>query len=132
MGGCLHRLLLNRHLLERGIYRFGGGLAWVLNTAPLHSLLRLQLDLLPEGPPREALATVRRILVAEAEDLAGHRVRSRLHTPDGYTFTAETALAVVEKVLRGEFEVGFRTPAQVYGADFVLTANGVFRTDLVV
>ena len=69
----------------------------------------MQVDLLPEGPPIETLATVQRIVVAEAEDLAGQPVWSRLHTPDGYTFTAETALAVVEKVLRGEFEGRLRT-----------------------
>ena len=80
----------------------------------------MHIDPLPEGLPIETLATVRRIVVAEAEDLTGQCVRSRLHTPDGYTFTAESALTVVAKVLRGEFEVGFRTPAQVYGADFVL------------
>jgi hypothetical protein len=95
--------------LERGINWFGGGFAWLLYAAPLQTLLRVQVDLIPKGPPIEALATVQRIVVAEAEDLAGQCVRFCLHPPDGYTFTAEIALTVIEKVLRGEFEGRLRT-----------------------
>ena len=66
----------------------------------------------------------------EAEDEEGRRAVSRLTTPEGYTFTARAALAVVESVLAGQAPAGFQTPAKAYGPDFVLGIEGVTRTDL--
>jgi short subunit dehydrogenase-like uncharacterized protein len=54
-----------------------------------------------------------------------------LHGPEaGVDWTALAALGAVEKVLAGNFIAGFQTPAQVFGADFVLEAGGVSREDL--
>jgi short subunit dehydrogenase-like uncharacterized protein len=67
--------------------------------------------------------------VAEVEDATGRRVRARLRTPEAYTFTCTTALAILERVLAGDVEPGFQTPARVYGPDFVLPFAGVSRED---
>jgi short subunit dehydrogenase-like uncharacterized protein len=66
----------------------------------------------------------------EVEDAEGRRAVSRLATPEGYTFTARAALAVVDRVLAGQAPAGFQTPAKAYGPDFVLGIEGVTRTDL--
>jgi len=66
----------------------------------------------------------------EVEDAEGRRATSRLATPEGYTFTARAALAVVTRVLTGQAPAGFQTPARAYGPDFVLAIAGVTRTDL--
>jgi short subunit dehydrogenase-like uncharacterized protein len=63
------------------------------------------------------------------EDGAGGRAASRLQTPEGYTFTARAAVAVVERVLGGQAQPGFETPARAYGEDFVLDIPGVTLTD---
>jgi short subunit dehydrogenase-like uncharacterized protein len=57
-------------------------------------------------------------------------VRTRLRTPEGYTLTAQTGLAIAKRVLDGEFKAGFQTPSRVYGADFILGFDGVSREDL--
>jgi hypothetical protein len=49
--------------------------------------------------------------------------------PEGYTFTALTAIAVAQCVLAGEATPGFQTPSKAYGADFVLAVPGVTRED---
>jgi short subunit dehydrogenase-like uncharacterized protein len=82
------------------------------------------------GPTEEERRRVRAFVWGEVEDDAGRRATSRLATPDGYTFTARAALAVVERVLAGGAPAGFQTPAKAYGADFVLGLEGVTRTDL--
>lgn len=105
----------------------------LLTTPPGKLLLRTLTTLLPEGPSyQERVQTVRTIVAeaAEAKDGAGQQVRACLRTPEAYTFTATTALAIVERVLAGDYQTGFQTPAQVYGADFVLNFDGVSRTDL--
>jgi len=88
------------------------------------------LPMIPAGPSSRERAEHAAVLVAEAEDAHGEKATSRLCTPEAYTMTAMTAPAVAERVLAGDLEIGFQTPAKVYGADFVLTFPGVTREDL--
>jgi len=57
-------------------------------------------------------------------------VESRLQGPEGYKFTMLTALRIAEKIISGDCEAGFQTPAKAYGADLVLEIEGVERQDL--
>src|SRR5262249_51010474 len=61
----------------------------------------------------------------EVTDEQGGRAVARLKGPEGYTFTVETALAVVARALKKETPVGFQTPSLAFGADFVLAVPGV-------
>jgi short subunit dehydrogenase-like uncharacterized protein len=115
---------------ERAMFRLSSRLGPLLESAPLRRLLRLPVDLLGDGPTVQRRAASGRVIVAEARDAAGRCARARLRTPDAYGLTAAAALAVVERVLNGELYTGFQTPARVYGADFVLTVEGVAREDL--
>ena len=69
-------------------------------------------------------------VVAETEDDRGGCAVARLRTPEAYAFTPIAAAAVIERVLAGDVEAGFQTPARVYGSEFVLTLPGVTREDL--
>ncbi|GAB3675048.1 saccharopine dehydrogenase family protein [Halopiger thermotolerans] len=53
------------------------------------------------------------------------RVVSRLQTPDAYVVTVDAALAATERVLEGDADDGFRTPAGAFGPEFVLDLEGV-------
>jgi len=64
-------------------------------------------------------------LWGEASDAQGNRVESRLTCPEGYATTVLTALKIAEKILEGNFQVGFQTPAKCYGADLILEIEGV-------
>jgi short subunit dehydrogenase-like uncharacterized protein len=66
----------------------------------------------------------------EVRDPAGQMAAARLRTPEGYTLTALTAVACVERVLAGRAPPGFQTPSRAYGADFILEIDGVRRDDL--
>lgn len=116
--------------LERGLYQVGGTFAWLLKTPPWQQWFKMQARMLPATPLNKTQAARKRTIVAEAEDRWRRRIRSRLRTPDGYTFTAITALEIIERILNGELTPGFQTPARVYGRDFVLTFEGVSREDL--
>ncbi|MFO0949411.1 MAG: hypothetical protein U1D30_26440 [Planctomycetota bacterium] len=56
--------------------------------------------------------------------------RARIRGPEGYTLTALTSLAVLEKVLADQVKPGFQTPSLMYGPDFILEIPGVTREDL--
>jgi len=51
--------------------------------------------------------------------------RRHLVVPNGYTLTATASLGIVEHLLRGTTEAGFRTPSQLMGAEYVLSLPGV-------
>jgi short subunit dehydrogenase-like uncharacterized protein len=112
---------------------------------------RRQLALVPYLSPLFKLAVVRNLLKravkpgptaderartvthvwGEVKDDQGRRAASRLTGPEaGVIWTGHSALAVVRKVLAGNFSAGFQTPARVYGADFALECEGVTREDL--
>jgi short subunit dehydrogenase-like uncharacterized protein len=114
---------------ERAMFRSQRSVPAAFRSAPVRRLLELQTKLLPEGPDVRRRAAARRVIVAEASDSAGRCARARLTTPEAYSFTAASALAVVERVLGGDFRPGFQTPALVYGPDFVLGIEGVVRED---
>lgn len=107
--------------------RFMGPL---MESAAMQAWMKSWADVVSAGPGEEQRATRRMTLVAEAIDAAGRCVASRTETPDSYAFTAATAARIAERVVAGDLEPGFQTPARVYGADFALSFDGVVREDL--
>lgn len=76
--------------------------------------------------PDEAVRSKARIhLWGEARDDSGHSATMTMTVPDGYTFTARSAVLAVEKVLTGRVGPGSWTPARAFGTDFVRLIEGV-------
>jgi short subunit dehydrogenase-like uncharacterized protein len=84
----------------------------------------------PEGPTAAERGSRRAVIVAEAENAAGHRVASRASTPEVYTFTSACASAVAARVLAGEVEPGFQTPGRLFGEAFIESLDGVLVEDI--
>lgn len=61
----------------------------------------------------------------EVRNAQGKTVTGRLTTPEGYTLTAESSLAALQRILRGGILPGVWTPAKAFGANFVTTLPGV-------
>ena len=102
-------------------------LGWLLKTKPVQNYLKKQI---PEGGPSdEERESGRTYLWGEASNAQGNRVESRLTCPEGYATTVLTALKIAEKILEGNFQVGFQTPAKCYGADLILEVEGTRRTE---
>jgi short subunit dehydrogenase-like uncharacterized protein len=104
-------------------------LAPLLGTRFVQSFLKRRIQAGPPGPSPAARARGRSFLWGEATDPGGGRVESRLATPEGYTLTALTAVAIAERALAGDAPPGFETPSRAYGADFILAIEGVTRSD---
>jgi short subunit dehydrogenase-like uncharacterized protein len=111
------------------VARMSRYLGWALASEPWQLWLKTAADMIPEGPSERERAGMRLAIVAEATRGA-QRVVARMHTPEAYTFTAMTAAAIAKRVLGGDVEIGFQTPARVYGADFVLSFADVVREDI--
>jgi short subunit dehydrogenase-like uncharacterized protein len=96
----------------------------------MQSLLKRQIDKQPEGPTDEQRRKGEAILIGVARNAKGDTVRTRLRTPEGYTLTTATGLAIAQRAANGEVKVGFQTPSLAYGVDFILGFDGVRREDL--
>lgn len=105
-------------------------LGWLLASAPVQRMLKAGVRRGAPGPDEQARARGTSRLYGEARDGTGARASARLEGPDGYTMTARTAVAAVERVMNGGATPGFRTPSLAFGADFVLSIEGVTRHDL--
>jgi short subunit dehydrogenase-like uncharacterized protein len=81
------------------------------------------------GPDAEERARGRVHLYAEATDERGGFVAARLRTPDGYAFTAASAVEIARRVLAGEAPAGFHTPSSAFGPDLALALPDVVRED---
>jgi short subunit dehydrogenase-like uncharacterized protein len=101
-----------------------------LGSSAWQTWLRTMVELLPDGPSRNDRQSRRAAIVAEALAADNRRVVARLRLPEAYTFTAMTSAAITTRVLRGDAEPGFQTPARLYGPDLVLEFPGVNREDL--
>lgn len=102
----------------------------LLYTRPAKGLLKQALRLARSGPTEEQRREGFSLILGEASNADGQIVRSRLRTPEGYTFTALAAVEIMQRILSSDFRPGFQTPSSIYGPDFVLGFPGVERTDL--
>lgn len=110
--------------------RVMGRVPWLVGSGPVQRFLQRRIDARPAGPTDAQRARGRSILVAEVEGASGQRAVSRLHTLEGYTLTAHTALEIARRVLAGEAPIGFQTPAMAYGPDLIMAIAGTQREDV--
>jgi short subunit dehydrogenase-like uncharacterized protein len=96
---------------------------------PLRNLAQWRIRSRPPGPSEAVRARGRGRIWGRVENGAGEARESWLETPEGYAFTATTAVAAVERVLGGGVAPGFQTPGMAFGPDFVLEHEGVRRWD---
>jgi len=82
------------------------------------------------GPSEQVRETARVHLWGEARNAAGQTVTATLETPEGYRFTAASAVASVERVLQGTVPAGAWTASRAFGADFVASIPGVVVGEL--
>ncbi len=92
---------------------------------PVKRLALAWVDRKVTGPSEEVRETARVYLWGEAKDAAGRAVTSTVETPEGYRFTAVSAVESVIRVLAGRVQPGAWTPSKAFGADFVTELPGV-------
>jgi short subunit dehydrogenase-like uncharacterized protein len=103
--------------------------SWVLKTRIWRLWQGALVRLLPDGPSPQARARGAATVVVQAFNRQGNGVEVRVHTPEVYSFTALSSIAIAERVLDGDYKPGFQTPARAYGADHGLSLPGVTHVE---
>ncbi len=107
----------------------GNYLGWLLRSRVVQSFLRNQITQRITGPDEAVRQSARTHVWGKALNARGQTAEARLHGPEGYTLTALTALLITQKVLSGNWQAGYQTPAGLYGADLILEVEGVTRSE---
>lgn len=102
----------------------------IVASGPVQKLLKKAVDARPAGPSDEQRAKGASFLWGEVKNARGDVRVSRMKTPEGYTFTADSSLTILRRVLEGDFAPGYQTPSSAYGEDLVMSLPGVTREDL--
>lgn len=97
----------------------------LLGSAWVQGLLKRGIARKVRGPTDSQRASTVTHVWGEVRGPASGQARARLVVPNGYELTVTAALGVVEHLLGGTGESGFRTPSQLLGAGYVLSLPGV-------
>ena len=87
------------------------------------------LSQLPDGPTPEQRAAHRARAVVEVTGTDGEIARSVIETVNGYSYTPLAAVEAARRVMNGEQQPGFATPANVFGGGFAQSIAGTVITD---
>ncbi len=105
-------------------------LGFIMRTRFVKNFMINKIKKRPAGPDEAQRKASTSIVWGEVKNKAGGAQKAMLYLPEGYTLTALTSLKIVELVLAKEPPYGSKTPAQVFGKDFILQFEGVRRKDL--
>lgn len=111
--------------MSRGRMRRLNRIRWILK---LPGVLRLVQGIVARkipGPSDAELHEGRTEIWGEVRNAAGRSASMTMTTPNGYRLTMLSALAAVERMLKGTVAVGFQTPARAFGKDFAASLGGV-------
>ncbi len=96
----------------------------VLRLGAVQRWLEGRVDAQRPGPAAAERAASVMQLWGRVRDARGTTLEGTLTTPEGYTHTAQAAVACVGRVLAGGIAPGFQTPSRAFGAGFVATLPG--------
>lgn len=111
--------------------RLSNYLGWLLRRRWVKNFILNQIDKGQAGPSEQHLQTGKCYLRGTVRDEAGNTHTSLFNGPNAYLLTAKTAALIAEKIMTGNFDAGYKTPAMQYGADLVLEIADTERSDLV-
>lgn len=107
--------------------KVGNYLGGLLRNRTVQSFLQKQVAKRVTGPDEATRQRARTHVWGKAWNARNQTVEARLHSPEGYNLTALAALTITQKVLNGDWQAGYQTPAGLYGADLILEIDGVTR-----
>ncbi|WP_153301576.1 saccharopine dehydrogenase family protein [Endozoicomonas arenosclerae] len=90
----------------------------VLNYQPLQQWLKKKAGSI-EGPNQEVREQGGMRVWGKVSNQQGEAVEAWLDVAEGYRFTVNASLAIVEKILAGNVIAGAQTPSMAYGASLV-------------
>lgn len=93
----------------------------LLRLGPVQAFLKRRIEANVAGPSAAERSRERSQLWGRVTAKDGRSVEGTLETLEGYTLTAEAAVAAAKRVLAGAVKPGVSTPSQAFGPRFIET-----------
>jgi len=94
------------------------------------TILKALMNLYPPGPTEARRMKAFATIIGEVTNDQGGRAVSKLRVREGYTFTAQSTVKIMKRILNSEYKIGFQTPSLAFGSDFIMQFEGVQREDV--
>jgi short subunit dehydrogenase-like uncharacterized protein len=98
---------------------------WLLRTTWAKRMAQSKIDKAPAGPNEQLLQKSRSLIWGKVRNEKNETAVARYSTPNGYALTADAALHIAQKVLQGNWQPGYHTPAGCFGSGLVHQLAGV-------
>lgn len=96
----------------------------IFRTSWFRGMLQKRVDAKVYGPTPEQNQKGYAMVYGQVRNASGAQRELRLRVNETYRLTAETALLVAQKITAGQWQAGFRTPAQQYGSGLITEVEG--------
>jgi short subunit dehydrogenase-like uncharacterized protein len=104
--------------------KFQGAFNWLLRQPFIRGLIQRRIDKNITGPNIEQRKKGGSLVVGIVQNEKGEEIKAFLKGPEGYEFTAISALMAINKMKAGNFAPGYYTPASIFGVDFACEVPG--------
>lgn len=100
---------------------------WLMKKEFVKNFFRKQIKAKPAGPSDSKRDKSKMQVWGKVTNAQGKSIEATWIGPEGYTFTAHSALIIVKKVLESNFKTGFYTPSKLYGQDLAMEIENTKR-----
>jgi short subunit dehydrogenase-like uncharacterized protein len=100
---------------------------WLLRTSVVRRTMKRRIDKRAPGPTDDQRKRAMSLIWGQASNSKEQTVTAMLSCPDGYTLTLHSCLLLANKILNGNFQIGYQTPASAYGEDLIMELPNVTR-----
>lgn len=97
---------------------------WLLKMNFVRQFIKNRINSRPPGPDTSTRNKAKSFVWGEVRNKAGDVRAVRYVMPEGYKLTAITTTLIAQKILRGDYKVGYQTPAGLYGEELILEVEG--------
>lgn len=127
---CYMPLLPKRHVAVARV--LSPMLKWILMIPFMVRFVQWIIRYTVKAPPEDAAAKLRTSAWGQVKNAAGKTATLAITMPEGYLFTADSAIRAVQRVKAGKVAKGALTPSKAFGADFIDECEGVEVGNMVV
>jgi short subunit dehydrogenase-like uncharacterized protein len=99
----------------------------VFDWYPVKQCIAYKIKQLPSGPSVEERQNSFVKIYGEVINHEEKKIAAIVTTPNGYTFTAVSALTIMQQILSGNAPPGFQTPSSAYTENLMMKIPGVTR-----
>ncbi len=100
-------------------------MGFILRSNPVRQLAKYYIKRQPAGPSEEERKSGKSHVWGKVWNEKGIQKQARYTVPEAYTFTAMSALYIVQKTLEADSLSGFKTPSTVFGEGLIYDICGV-------